>query len=163
MAPPTAIATEEELEQVSQTLLDLKVPLEARFRALFVLRNIGGSRAISSLAAALLEPTQTSALLKHEVAYALGQMQDREAIPYLSHVLSKTEEDKMVRHEAAEALGAIACPTAIPVLQKYLHDSAPEVAQTCEVSLDRNLHCLYRLYFPKIHTLAFVVCLLCFV
>jgi deoxyhypusine monooxygenase len=42
-----------------------------RMRALFALRNIGGNEAIDSLAAAF---NSASALLKHEIAYVMGQI-----------------------------------------------------------------------------------------
>lgn len=41
-----------------------------------------------------------SALLKHELAYCLGQMQDKRAIPTLTAVLKDREQEVMVRHEA---------------------------------------------------------------
>lgn len=41
-----------------------------------------------------------SALLKHELAYCLGQMQDTRAIPTLTAVLKDREQEAMVRHEA---------------------------------------------------------------
>ncbi len=40
-----------------------------------------------------------SALLRHEVAYCLGQMQDPYAIPSLELLLKDTTENSMVRHE----------------------------------------------------------------
>lgn len=43
-----------------------------------------------------------SALLKHELAYCLGQMQDKQAIPTLSAVLKDAEQEPMVRHEAGK-------------------------------------------------------------
>lgn len=43
-----------------------------------------------------------SALLKHELAYCLGQMQDRRAIPALISVLQDTKQEPMVRHEAGK-------------------------------------------------------------
>ena len=39
-----------------------------------------------------------SALLRHEVAYVLGQMQNQVAIPTLIDVLSDEDEHVMVRH-----------------------------------------------------------------
>lgn len=47
--------------------------------------------------------TDESALLKHELAYCLGQMQDRRAIPSLTAVLEDMEQEPMVRHEAGKA------------------------------------------------------------
>lgn len=49
--------------------------------------------------------TDKSALLKHELAYCLGQMQDRRAIPALIAVLKDAQQEPMVRHEA----GKLAC------------------------------------------------------
>lgn len=49
--------------------------------------------------------TDDSALLKHELAYCLGQMQDRRAIPTLTAVLKDVQQEPMVRHEA----GKLAC------------------------------------------------------
>lgn len=43
-----------------------------------------------------------------QVAYVLGQLQDKAASAELSNILRKTNEHPMVRHEAAEALGSIA-------------------------------------------------------
>lgn len=40
-----------------------------------------------------------SALLKHELAYCLGQMKNTKALPVLEHVLADEREDPMVRHE----------------------------------------------------------------
>ena len=40
-----------------------------------------------------------SALLKHELAYCLGQMKNPVALPVLQEVLADANEDPMVRHE----------------------------------------------------------------
>jgi hypothetical protein len=40
-----------------------------------------------------------SVLLAHEVAYVLGQMQNRHAVPYLIQTLQNNELHPMVRHE----------------------------------------------------------------
>jgi hypothetical protein len=40
-----------------------------------------------------------SALLKHELAYCLGQTGNLTAIPTLNQVLQNTTEHEMVRHE----------------------------------------------------------------
>ena len=78
--------------------------LPLRFRALFALRSIGNDRAVEIIGKTFSDP---SALLKHELAYVLGQMRNASAIPVLNVVLADTSQDPMVRHEAAEALGAI--------------------------------------------------------
>ena len=65
--------SDEKIEQIGNLLNDTNRPLKERFRALFTLRNLGGSVAIEKIAKCFADK---SALLKHELAYCLGQMQD---------------------------------------------------------------------------------------
>ncbi|KRY77737.1 Deoxyhypusine hydroxylase [Trichinella pseudospiralis] len=109
-------------------------PMKKRFRALFTLRNLGGHTAIDAICKSF---TSSSALLKHELAYCLGQMGDRYAKPMLEQVLKDENQEPIVRHEAAEALGAIADPSAISVLLQYKNSAIKEIAQTCELALQR--------------------------
>ncbi len=133
-APPQTPPTEPaDVAALRKQLLDTSLPMFQRMRAVFALRNIGGEAAIDALGAAFAD---TSALLRHELAYVMGQMSDTHAIPVLTERLSDEAEHVMVRHEAAEALGAIGDETARPVLQQFLHDPAPEVSESCEVALD---------------------------
>ena len=104
-----------------------------RMRALFSLRNNRSPEAVDALCAAF---SSNSALLRHELAYVLGQMQSPLAVPTLISILSDSREHVMVRHEAAEALGAIGDRSARPVLQEFLQDELPEVSESCEVALD---------------------------
>merc|ERR1712038_462884 len=108
--------------------------LKERFRALFTLKNLGGEEAISQISLCFADP---SALLKHECAYCLGQMQDQRAIPVLSRVLKDVQQEAMVRHEAGEALGAIGSVDVIELLEEYSKDPVVEVAETCELALER--------------------------
>jgi len=82
---------------VGDILNDRRRSLADRFRALFTLRNIGGQTAIDCITACFSDP---SALLKHELAYCLGQMQDTYATPALVTVLKDVTQEPMVRHEA---------------------------------------------------------------
>jgi deoxyhypusine monooxygenase len=96
----------------------------------------------------------SSALLKHELAYCLGQMKMQSALPVLESVLGDESEDPMVRHEvcdqnfdfslfihdalmrqAAEAMGAISASQSVPVLHKYLSDVERCVRETCEIAI----------------------------
>lgn len=122
------------INEIGQLLADTSKPLKERFRALFTLKNIGGKEAIDFIANSF---TDSSALLKHELAYCLGQMQDPYAIPKLIKVLENEKQEPMVRHEAGEALGAIGCAEAVPILEKYKDDKVIEVAETCELALER--------------------------
>jgi len=133
-APPLTPPTERaEVAALRGRLLDRGRPMFQRMRAVFALRNQGGPDAVEALAAAFADP---SALLRHEIAYVLGQMQDAHAVPFLTRVLETKDEHVMVRHEAAEALGAIGEPGSVEVLRRYLSDPAPEVSESCEVALD---------------------------
>ena len=88
---------EKEIISIGKVLNDQNRPLKERFRALFTLKNIGGSLAINQIKKGFDDP---SALLKHELAYCLGQMQDSSAIPILVNVLKDVNQEPMVRHEA---------------------------------------------------------------
>ncbi|MGB2029294.1 MAG: HEAT repeat domain-containing protein [Candidatus Poseidoniaceae archaeon] len=114
-------------------LLDDHARMFERMRAVFALRNDGSDDAVDALCAAF---RSSSALLRHELAYVLGQMQNPRALPTLWQRLEDEAEHVMVRHEAAEAMGAIGDASSRPVLQRFLHHSAPEVSESCEVALD---------------------------
>ncbi|MGB1697592.1 MAG: HEAT repeat domain-containing protein [Thermoplasmatota archaeon] len=133
-APPQgAVGSEPTVAELRAQLLDTNLAMFHRMRAVFALRNIGGNDAIDALAAAFADK---SALLRHELAYVMGQMSDPHAIDALIDRLADPEEHVMVRHEAAEALGAIGDERGRPVLETFLKDPAPEVSESCEVALD---------------------------
>ncbi|XP_070603266.1 deoxyhypusine hydroxylase [Erythrolamprus reginae] len=125
---------EKEVELIGQILVNPKQSLKARFRALFTLRNLGGPAAIEWISQGFKDD---SALLKHELAYCLGQMQDERAIPVLIDVLQNTCQEPMVRHEAGEALGAIGNPKVLDILKHYSDDPVVEVAETCQLAVKR--------------------------
>ena len=129
-APPS---NKRSVSDLRNTLCDENEKMFQRMRALFSLRNIGGKDSVDALAAAY---NSKSALLKHEIAYVMGQMQNSHAVPYLIERLEDLDEDIMVRHEAAEALGAIGDRTALSVLEKFLDDEEVVIAESCEVALD---------------------------
>lgn len=89
--------SEDQIKAIGKVLNDPNRPLKERFRALFTLRNIGGETAQECIKQCFGDP---SALLKHELAYCLGQMQDHAAIPTLESVLRDRSQEPMVRHEA---------------------------------------------------------------
>eukprot|EP01018_Ginkgo_biloba_P034187 Gb_33072 [translate_table: standard] len=128
-APASSASSVEELRKV---LLDEEKGMYERYAALFALRNRGGGEAIDAVVAAL---QVQSALLRHEVAYVLGQLQDKAASNALSETLKDVNEHPMVRHEAAEALGSIADKESIALLKQYEMDPEPIVSQSCEVAL----------------------------
>ena len=130
---PAPLSDENDISSLRSTLCNESTRMFLRMRALFSLRNIGGKDSVDALAAAF---ESDSALLKHEIAYVMGQMQDSAAVPHLIDRLADENEDVMVRHEAAEALGAIGDRTALATLEKFVDDDAVVVAESCEVALD---------------------------
>ncbi|KAA0196132.1 hypothetical protein HAZT_HAZT003545 [Hyalella azteca] len=128
------MASDADVAAIGSLLQDSTRPLKERFRALFTLRNLGGEVAINAIANTF---SDESALLKHELAYCLGQMKDSKAIPTLLKVLEDRSQEPMVRHEAGEALGAIGDATVMPILEKYSKDDVVEVAETCHLALER--------------------------
>lgn len=128
------MASVEQVKAVGQILVDPGLDLTKRFRALFTLKNLGGADAIEWISKAF---TDESALLKHELAYCLGQMQDKHAIPSLIAVLKDTQQEPMVRHEAGEALGAIGDTVVLDLLKEYSQDPVIEVAETCQLAVRR--------------------------
>jgi deoxyhypusine monooxygenase len=80
-----------------------------------------------------------SALLKHELAYVLGQIKNPKAIPHLERVLIDDPpfHGEMVRHEAAEALGALSSLQSLDLLKKYRGDESRSVRETCEIAVDK--------------------------
>jgi deoxyhypusine monooxygenase len=107
-----------ELNTLEASLLNLSgnVPLHNRFRALFTLKALKSEEAVRIISkgenhfsapeagpvigtdAGFRDP---SALLKHELAYCLGQMKNTAALPILGSVLANAQEDPMVRHEVS--------------------------------------------------------------
>ena len=118
--------------------------LARRFRALFSLKHLASQQpptaqtvpAIEAIAAAFTSP---SALLKHELAYCLGQSGHDAAIAPLRAVLEDKEEDSMCRHEAAEALGALSDKGSLDLLRNLRDDKREEevVRDTCDIAVDR--------------------------
>lgn len=128
--------TADSLPALTAAILGPGASVAHRMRGIFALRGLPAGPATRAPLAALLT-RDPSALVRHEAAYALGQMQDAGAAGVLGGVLEDTAEDVMVRHEAAEALGAIGDPAAVPLLTRYLADERVEVRETCVLALAR--------------------------
>lgn len=90
-------ASESDILTIGGVLNDSARPLKERFRALFTLKNIGDATAINQISTCFKDQ---SALLKHELAYCLGQMKNPMAISILISVLEDLSQEPMVRHEA---------------------------------------------------------------
>ena len=92
-----------ELKVLEEQLLSADSDITKKYRALFTLRNIATPEATLVLEKCLLDRENDegdrSALLKHEVAYALGQIGLASSLHTLEKVLSDTSVHSMVRHE----------------------------------------------------------------
>ncbi len=128
---------------LKETLCSETAALPLRFRALFSLKHLArnstgaaSQAAVDAIAAAFTSP---SALLKHELAYCLGQTGNTAAVPHLRHVLKDLQEDPMCRHEAAEALGALGDAANLGLLRQFRDREGEEVVvkETCEIAIDR--------------------------
>jgi deoxyhypusine monooxygenase len=129
--PPPSTAS---VQEMRENLLNADLSMFDRYRAMFGLRNIGGVEAVKALCDCMLID-KSSPLLRHELAYVLGQMQDITSAPALSKVLEDAVEHEMVRHEAAEALGCIAPEEQLALLGRFEHDQNRVVADSCEVAI----------------------------
>lgn len=127
--------------ELGNLLLDDSQDLVERYRAMFSLRNRGGQAAVVELCRGLVED-KSSPLLRHEVAFVLGQLQHPCSIDALEASLANGQEHVMVRHESAEALGAIDVSSSDEwnriesILEKYQKDPVQAVAESCVVALD---------------------------
>ena len=83
----------DKLDKLGDMLVDQSIPMKARNRALFTLKNLGGKEAVKNISKGFKDP---SALLKHECAYCLGQMQDESAIEILIAVLKNLKGNYFV-------------------------------------------------------------------
>ncbi|KAF5372282.1 hypothetical protein D9757_009630 [Collybiopsis confluens] len=130
----TTTISADQLRALEDSLLNTSgnVPLHVRFRSLFTLKSLKNEDAIQIISKGFQD---SSALLKHELAYCLGQIKNTSALPTLESVLRNPSEDSMVRHEAAEAMGAISASKSISVLREFLADPDRSVRETCEIAI----------------------------
>ena len=131
-------------------------PPAKRMRAMYYLRTLynfasdggevdveGGERVlkkadiVDSLCRALVNKG-SSTLIRHELAYVLGQIRDVMANGTLESIIADKDDDSMVRHECAEALGAIGSPSSTRLLDEVSGDSLEpiEVKETCKIAAD---------------------------
>src|SRR5437879_12106386 len=75
--------------------------------------------AIPALARALRE--DPSPLVRHEAAFAMGQLEFKSGVPSLLEAMAK-DESVLVRHESAVSLGSIGDERARPGLMSALED-----------------------------------------
>ncbi|KAF6769543.1 hypothetical protein AHF37_12233 [Paragonimus kellicotti] len=146
-------------KQIFPDTVDPAPGLELSLRDCILEARLNPSSSIASadaLAALLAQALKApgSALLRHEVAFVLGQLGMKVTVPDLADCLQSTSEHAMVRHEAAEALGAVVgqieaedestkseesitfALAARCVLKQFLMDDEPLVRESCVLALD---------------------------
>ncbi|CAG9997516.1 unnamed protein product [Clonostachys byssicola] len=144
MAATTDTNAKETVAALRESLCSEATPLPLRFRALFSLKHVAKTSddpatavaAIEAIAAGFSSP---SALLKHELAYCLGQTANTASVKPLRAVLADLKEDPMCRHEAAEALGALGWADNLDILKEYRDRAGEDISiiETCEIAIDR--------------------------
>ena len=130
-----------------ETLLSAEANISEKMRALFTLRNIESDESALQVAKAFKD---RSVLLKHEVAYVLGQMGRECSVRTLLSVLEDELEDEIVRHEAAEALGNYQDVSLIGFLQRYFGHSSAPLRETCALAAKKIATGRGRVYSPFI-------------
>ena len=85
--PTPAAPASTPVQELRETVLDEGARMFDRYRALFALRNRGGTPAAEALTEIF---NSSSALLKHEVAYVLGQMLDKSTTEALVQVMPRS-------------------------------------------------------------------------
>lgn len=124
------------MSELRSCLLDISSNhIAKRTHAAFLLRTEGSEEAALIIAEAL-NVREDSSLMRHELAYILGQMQHQIVCPQLEAILLDENDDLIVRHECAEALGAIGKESSISILQNYCTHPAPEIHETCQIAID---------------------------
>ena len=130
---PAPAAKSSDPKELGDALINEDLPIFDRYCALFALRDLNSNDSVEQLVRGF---QSTSALLRHEIAYVLGQMQNATSFDGLNQVLSNNDEHPMVRHEAAEAIGALPDSNIEEILSSYLKDDEPLVSESCLVALD---------------------------
>jgi deoxyhypusine monooxygenase len=109
-----------------------------RYRALFTLREINTKESCEAICQSLLKENfaNCSALLKHEVAFVLAQMEKvfHVAVPYLLDACKNPEEAPIVKHEGLVAVGEMIDDEKI--IEDLLEHPDPIVSESCAVAIN---------------------------
>ncbi|KAL3315769.1 hypothetical protein Ciccas_005600 [Cichlidogyrus casuarinus] len=141
-------------KELKEMIMKSDLSLYIRYRALFTLRNeiadLKRKRSSYSEEARLLSSCLTapgSALLRHEIAFVLGELSLPDTTEHLCLCVENLSEHPMVRHEAAEALGDIMGNSRVEnldelasraenCLKNHLVDEKQVVRESCVLALD---------------------------
>jgi len=114
------------------TVLKEEPSLVLRVHAVCILAEVGGSKAVPTLADVLLNDPDP--LVRHEAAFSLGQIGLSEGNRALARAVL-SDKDPIVRHESAAALGSVGSAESEEVLTEALSDSDEMVRNSAKASL----------------------------
>jgi deoxyhypusine monooxygenase len=97
-----------------------------------MLADIKNEQAVPLLSQSLME--DPSPLVRHEAAFAMGQLTFKSAVPALLEAM-KNDESVLVRHESAVALGSIGDDRARQDLMATLSDPDEDVRVSARIAL----------------------------
>jgi len=129
---------EQYIEKVLQYILDPETHLYHKYKGLYYLRDHETVPAVKAMGE-LLAPEhreKTGALLRHEVCFALGEINERAAVlkERLEQCISDETEKEIVRHEAISAYSS--CCNDMDFIRKFNNDSARVVKESAIVATD---------------------------
>ena len=104
-----------------------------RLYCLKLLGREGGGETVRQALISALQHDE-SPVVRHEAAFWLGELGDREATAALAHA-SQRDPAPLVRHESLEALGWIPTEESRAALETALHDPDETVRKTAAISL----------------------------
>lgn len=127
------------VEFLTQILLDNQnYSLFDRYRAMFSLREIYTEDSCRAICQTLLPENfeKCSALLKHEVAFVLAQMDKvfHVAVPFLMQACQDQQEAAIVKHEALVAVGEMIDDKGL--IEPLLQHEDPIVAESAAVAIN---------------------------
>ena len=131
-----------DLGKYGAVLKDVNAPIAERTDSLFCLRSFPDLEAVDALIEAF-HIEQHSDLLRHEICYCLGQMDNSpEHVAKITTFLEAIMEGgypQIVVHEAVEALGNMSCENTVRMIEQY-RNSGSEISamviETCELTQD---------------------------
>ncbi len=122
-------------DDYAKIVLDLSRRKEERIQAAFQLENALKDESVEALVKGLF--TDPSPIVRHELAFALGETaHPKLAAKYLMKAV-KTDPNIFVRHESILALATLGDKTHVPFIRKFLNDKDIEMAESAEIALER--------------------------
>ena len=115
-------------------LENTKFTPEIRIQSAFHLLSNPSEKSISALKFGLFY--DPNAIVRHECAYSLGEINNPQCSSILITAI-ENDENPFVIHEAALALGNLGTPKSRSTLEKLLLSNNPDIVDTAQISLDR--------------------------